>query len=291
MTTGSRSKELKMALHFRQSTLRNHWTRDSDLAPLDVSFDIGGTDQKIPDAADSVSGTAGEGSEENQTRLGQPSDDGPLRQLISLSEQGFKLFPLVAKLKIPMADFHWKAQATCNAVQLNVWYESLRFCNWAARTGASAGFFALDVDGERGCISLLNLMKNFGQLPETLTVITCRPAGRHLYFRYPEYGRQIHNSQSTLAPGLDIRGQGGYVVIPPSISDKGIGYSFVDSSVPIASPPEWLLSLLTVETHSGEVRAVHRPLRQESRKKHHRCDRHALSSCERIVAVNRKIQD
>jgi hypothetical protein len=64
--------------------------------------------------------------------------------------------------------------------------------------------------------------------------------GIHLFFRYPR-GTEIRNSAGLLGPGLDVRGEGGYVVVPPSHTQGS--YEWVDSS-PLAEA-SWLLERLT----------------------------------------------
>ncbi len=80
-------------------------------------------------------------------------------------------------------------------------------------TGSVSGIFVLDVDGDDGSGSLrkLVLVEEHSPLPMTLTALTGR--GRHLIFRYHA---AIRNNQSKLGAGLDVRGDGGYVVAPPS---------------------------------------------------------------------------
>ena len=76
-------------------------------------------------------------------------------------------------------------------------------------------------------------------MPETLQVIT-GSGGSHYYFRNP--GCDVRNSAGTLAPGLDIRGKGGYCVAPPSKHISGNEYKWrVDpKAVEIALCPEWI---------------------------------------------------
>ena len=51
----------------------------------------------------------------------------------------------------------------------------------------------------------------------------------------------VRNSTGKIAPGLDIRGDGGYVVAPPSVHPSGRAYEWLDFDAVIASAPAWLL--------------------------------------------------
>src|SRR5262249_21543270 len=67
---------------------------------------------------------------------------------------------------------------------------------------------------------------------------------RHLLFRWP--GIDIRNSASRVAPGVDVRGEGGYIVCAPSMHPSGKRYAWsVDSATCFACAPEWLLSMIT----------------------------------------------
>ncbi len=101
----------------------------------------------------------------------------------------------------------------------------------------------LDVDvkkGKRGDASLVGLEAARGKLPATYEVST-PSGGWHLYFRYPptEY---LRKSLSTLAPGLDVMAEGGYVIAPPSAYVNGVRapYTF-RTQHPVADLPQWLL--------------------------------------------------
>lgn len=116
------------------------------------------------------------------------------------------------------------------------------------RTGAESRLFVLDfdVDLEKdldGTRWLREMEAEFGPLPKTPRVATPR-GGEHVYFNYPE-GRMVRNSAGKLAPGVDVRGAGGYVVAPPSEGQNGV-YRWVispDEHAP-ADAPDWLLDLV-----------------------------------------------
>ena len=104
--------------------------------------------------------------------------------------------------------------------------------------------FALDQDPDNGGdITLEQIQERLGkgyEMPETVIVQT-GSGGRHFYFLQPE-GKPVGNPK--FRRGLDIKGRGGYLVAPPSITGKG-RYSFVDKHDLKPSPsPAWLLDAI-----------------------------------------------
>ena len=103
-------------------------------------------------------------------------------------------------------------------------------------TGTWSGFVAIDIDVKEGRAGLEWLAANEHRLPRTRRHRT-QSGGFHLLFLAPP-GRTIRNSASKIAPGIDVRADGGYVVAPPTP-----GYSVADDAMP-APIPAWLLALL-----------------------------------------------
>ena len=89
-----------------------------------------------------------------------------------------------------------------------------------------------NVYGRQGEESLIELQRRGCHLPDTYTVKT-GGGGQHLYFLWPE-GAGVRNSAGKIAPGLDVRGHGGYVVAPPSLHASGARYEVNESAVPPA---------------------------------------------------------
>ncbi|HEU5084458.1 MAG TPA: bifunctional DNA primase/polymerase, partial [Acidimicrobiales bacterium] len=85
-----------------------------------------------------------------------------------------------------------------------------------------------------------------GPLPATRIVRT-GSGGLHYFFRHPGHFT-VRNSTSWLAPGIDIRGKGGQVVAPPSVSGRGPYEVIADH--PVAEAPDWLLELLHEHTRN-----------------------------------------
>lgn len=103
-------------------------------------------------------------------------------------------------------------------------------------TGQRGGFFTVDLDCKGGARGLEWLSANEHRLPRTRRHRT-RSGGVHLLFAWPQ-GRTIRNSASRIAPGVDVRGAGGYIIAPPSP-----GYEVEDHSA-LAEAPAWLLDLI-----------------------------------------------
>lgn len=108
--------------------------------------------------------------------------------------------------------------------------------------------WVLDVDPpKRGDESIREFSESHGPLPRTLTSKT-GGGGWHLFFAWPEDG-EIRN-MTNVAPGLDVRGEGGYVVLPPSSHVSGVSYSWCRDE-PVAAAPCWLLDLVRSKQRSS----------------------------------------
>jgi Bifunctional DNA primase/polymerase, N-terminal len=106
-------------------------------------------------------------------------------------------------------------------------------------TGKKSGVVVLDVDVDDGGLeSLAKLERAVTPAPKTARART-GGGGIHVFFRYPR-GTEIRNSAGLLGPGLDVRGEGGYVVVPPSRTQSP--YQWVDRS-PLAEA-SWLIEHL-----------------------------------------------
>lgn len=101
------------------------------------------------------------------------------------------------------------------------WWNRWPDANVAIATGEISGIVVVDVDGPEGERSAAM----YGLSPDgTMSVRTGN--GFHLYYRYPDF--PVKNSVRKIAPGLDIRGDGGYVVAPPSVHQSGRVYEWSD---------------------------------------------------------------
>jgi len=163
--------------------------------------------------------------------------NGTLSTVLDYAAAGYQVFPLKPRSKEP-ATRRGLYEASSNTATLRRWFTGAHPYNIAIRTGVPSGVFVLDVDGEQGFSSLAELVERYGYLPPTLTSTTGK--GRHFWFKARG---PISCSVGKVAPGIDIRGDGGYVVAPPSIHPNGAIYRWATDEPP-ADAPDWLLHLV-----------------------------------------------
>lgn len=161
--------------------------------------------------------------------------------------RGIPVFPCEPGGKRPLTADGF-LEATIDEARIRRWWGRWPQANVAIPTGERSGLLVLDVDAGGGTDSLALLELSRGQSPKTAWSQTGE-GGQHLYFRYPSrqelqegglYMQGIRNSQGLLGVGLDVRGEGGYVVAPPSSTLRA--YRWVDRSPPVGA--SWLLGCL-----------------------------------------------
>jgi putative DNA primase/helicase len=146
--------------------------------------------------------------------------------------------------------------ATKDPAVIAEWFGRGRF-NIGIVTGAISGIVALDVDPRHdGVDTIAGLEGDHGLLPSTWRFLT-GGGGEHILFRHP--GSTIPNSAGKIGPGVDVRGDGGYIVAPPSEHISGRLYAIsVDhhpDEVALADPPLWLLQGLRPQPEIGKPAA------------------------------------
>jgi hypothetical protein len=172
-----------------------------------------------------------------------------LRAALAYARRGVPVFPCEPGGKRPLTyNGFWDASADPRRVE--AWWGRWPDANVGVPTGERSGLLVLDIDpGAGGPESLAALERAHGPLPRTAKVRT-GGGGMHVFFRYPA-GETVRNSAGRLGPGLDVRGEGGYVVVPPSRTQSA--YEWLDRA-PLAQPT-WLLACLREQpSYSGEER-------------------------------------
>ncbi len=141
----------------------------------------------------------------------------------SLACRGYWVFPLAAGSKVPIAGTHGFLEANRDPdVARAVWHRWPK-ANIGVATGAKSGFWALDIDAPTGIETFKALIRKYPKPSATRTVLTPN-GGLHLWFEWTPDGPVICNSASKIGPGLDVRGEGGYITAPPSrLADRPRG--------------------------------------------------------------------
>lgn len=181
-----------------------------------------------------------------------------LEHALSYAERGWPVLPLHAvvddactchqrracksKGKHPWTT-HGLRDATADPEVIRGWFQQRPRANLGVLTGRASGILAVDVDAKSGGLeTLADLTQQHGDLPETAIQDT-GGGGQHYLFRYPE-GREVR-SKSSVARGIDVRGDRGYIVVAPSVHESGRAYRFRDPAVlgDLPDAPAWLLEL------------------------------------------------
>lgn len=158
---------------------------------------------------------------------------------LGYAARGWAVFPLRPRDKTP-ACAHGVRDATTDIERIRRYWLHVPAANVGIATGAASGFWVLDVDGPEAAAWLA---ERYPPLPATRAQVTAR--GRHLLFVVP--GVTIRNSAGRLGPGLDVRGEGGYIVAAPSVHPSGHVYAWCGPDA-IAETPPWLVEALTVQS-------------------------------------------
>jgi hypothetical protein len=170
-----------------------------------------------------------------------------LKAALAYARRGIPVFPCETGGKAPLTySGFW--DATTDSRRIEAWWGRWPDANVGVPTGERSGLLVLDVDPRGGGPrSLAELGRTGGPLPETAKART-GGGGVHVFFRYPT-GEEVRNNAGRLGPGLDVRGKGGYVVVPPSRTQSA--YEWLDRMPP--ADPTWLLECLGVQpSPSGE---------------------------------------
>lgn len=155
---------------------------------------------------------------------------------------------------------HGLRDATRSEWQIGQWWKMWPDANIGVRMGEPSGVFAFDVDPDKGGPdSLAALEARYGRLPSTVENIT-GSTGSHHIFKWP--GFEVETLAEAFGdefPGLDIRGDGGYIVAPPSLHLSGRRYAWEASSDPFegvtpVDAPEWLFAALAAAKKAREAK-------------------------------------
>jgi len=168
----------------------------------------------------------------------------PIEMAHAYASRGWRVLPIKPGEKRPPMGA-WQKAATTDPDLIDTWWTQLyRDHGVGVATGSGSGIFVLDVDvadDKGGDDTLADLEDRYGALPNTPTVLT-PSGGAHYYFALPESVEIRNDAGRRLGVGLDIRGEGGQVVAPPTV--RGVdAYDWVPDTWQLepAQAPRWLI--------------------------------------------------
>jgi Bifunctional DNA primase/polymerase, N-terminal/Primase C terminal 2 (PriCT-2) len=183
-----------------------------------------------------------------------PAPSSVLRAALRYARRGLHVFPIKPGTRVPCLSERRTGRrwgASCDPSVVEQIFRQFPRADIGIATGALSGIWVLDVDnkdGKNGSAALTVLQRDHrGRMPRTAMAETPN-SGEHFYFRHP--GRPVNTTVSKLGPGLDVRGDGGYVVAPPSR-----GRAWITSVATIAPAPAWLVELVCVARPQSARRA------------------------------------
>src|SRR5262245_52180190 len=141
---------------------------------------------------------------------------------VAYAGRGLPVFP--CKGKMPRTEHGFQDASTDHETVLT-WWTRWPEAAIGIPTGAVSGLIVLDVDVQHGGAgTLAELERKHGKLPKAPEVLT-GGGGKHFYFAHP--GEHVQSSVGKLGAGLDVRGDGGYVIAPPSTHANGRAYCWL----------------------------------------------------------------
>jgi hypothetical protein len=142
---------------------------------------------------------------------------------------------------------NWRENASSDVGLVVQWWRAWPRANVGIVMGGLSRLVAVDIDGEAGRESLRVLEETHGALPETLRQSTGRTeGGEHFLFTVPaDFDMDRIRNRTKMAPGIDVRAEGGLIVAAPSGHPTGARYAWRDPRVPVAEMPSWLIKLAT----------------------------------------------
>jgi len=159
-----------------------------------------------------------------------------LQSALQYARRGFSVIPVKPGDKKPFLSWKEFESRRATEEEIRQWWQKWPKAMVAVVTGEISGLFVVDCDTAEGYAEIQKL------LPDSLeTPLSKTPRGGwHLFFRFPDSLKGHSGTKSALLPGVDIRGNGGYIIAAPSVNGDGKGYA-------------WAEGLSIEEVHPGQV--------------------------------------
>jgi len=177
--------------------------------------------------------------------------DDKLKSLVLLLAQGWPIFPIEPGGKRPLTD-HGYLDASIDPKIVKGWHSRWPAANWAIATGA-ANLAVIDLDTHQANgFDSWEMVRT--EHPDSIETVQVKTGGNglHIYFAVPP--SHVIRSRTEVWPGIDCKSAGGYVLAPPSITQKSYEWEFSPNDVKLQMIPDWLLAVL--DGHPKKERVV-----------------------------------
>lgn len=164
-----------------------------------------------------------------------------------LTQFGFRVFPLMPGQKIPAVSKRDGGRGCLDATDdeeiIAAWARRYPKANIGVACGQPSGCVVIDLDPRNGSAESIDRLKSRKQTFTPTVTATTANGGTHFYYAYEP---ALKNSKSVLAPGIDVKTTGGYVVAPPSRLEGDRFYRWLNSPLGENLPrlPRWALEAL-----------------------------------------------
>lgn len=171
-----------------------------------------------------------------------------LNEALALRALGYPVIPIIGKDKKPPISWKEFQDKLPTEEQIREWFANHNVTGLALVTGKQSGVFVVDIDKEA-----LDTIEGFDFAKKLPSTVYAKSGGEgvHAYFKYP--GFKVKTQSNFLLPHVDIRGDGGYIILPPSKHPSGGAYKWEKElgKVPLAEAPVHILSALKSSTKKG----------------------------------------
>lgn len=169
---------------------------------------------------------------------------------LKYAKLGLSVIPLKEKNKEPLYKWAEFQQRRATVAEIENWWHVVPNANIGIVTGKISNLAVIDLDGDLA----IQKAKEMGLHSN---VISISGNGRHLWYQYSE---NLRNSASKIAEGIDVRGEGGFIVAPPSIHPNGKRYRFVTPLLSVQNLPPFpvgLLNTIQVSVQPANLKEEH----------------------------------
>lgn len=177
-----------------------------------------------------------------------------IKEALGYVDQGLSIFPIKPRDKVPMMEWSPRQTTKADSETVRMWWKKWPIANIGIVTGKISNIVVVDCDSPEGRKNVDQYIRQtlIGKIPMVST-----GAGFHLYFKHP--GNILVPNRKDMFKNVDVRGDGGYVVAPPSLHPSGRTYAWASLIVQLKDAPEVPPELLNSMLNSPSVKSEPKP--------------------------------